>query len=100
MPKKPGDHFARLVLPLQGPRKVDKAQVEKWLREQWPSPRCPISGHTTWIIGDHYVQPIPYPMPVPTTGAGYPMVMLICNGCGYTMHFNAVLMGLLGKQDG
>ena len=83
----------------------DKRRVEDWLKDNWivATKACPISGHNDWIIGDHIVQPNTYAGGgLSVGGTGYPMVMLICNGCGYTMYFNAVKLGLVAgnKSEG
>jgi hypothetical protein len=56
---------------------------------------CPFCGDSTWVIADHIVQPI-------TLGAnqnlllggnvGYPQIMVISAGCGFTAFLNAVVL--------
>ena len=58
---------------------------------------CPMCNKPGWDLVDHIVQPV-------TTGVGamlllggsvgYPQVMLISRGCGHTVFFIAVQMGL------
>jgi hypothetical protein len=62
---------------------------------------CPICGSNNWIIGDHVVS-----SQIVTAGAGimiggpaYPAVLLISQPCGYTLQFNAVILGVL-KSEG
>jgi hypothetical protein len=77
--------------------------VEEWLQTHWTSSKtCPISGHTMWSVSDHVVQPMTHiPVGAVTLGgaASYPGILVICSGCGYTMTFNAVIMGLFPKQE-
>jgi hypothetical protein len=76
--------------------------VEVWLETHWTTSKaCPISGHTDWSVSDHVVQPMTH-LPVGTLALGgaasYPGILVICRGCGYTMTFNAVIMGLFTTQ--
>ncbi len=82
--------------------KVDKANVQEWLQEKWTGLKtCPISGDNNWTIGDYLVQPMTYSAGGLTLGGpGYPMVMVICSTCGYTVFFNAVMMRLLEDSGG
>jgi len=86
--------------------KEQKELVKDYLVKNWPSPRtCPISGHTDWTIVDHLISPAVYTqggMQV-VGGSAYPQVMVVCQGCGYTVYFNAVKMGIvppLEQSDG
>ena len=76
----------------------EKALIESWLRERWKSGRldCPVSGHRDWVIADHLVQMFIHQKGVGLRIGGpvYPHAVVICNGCGYTLFFNAVMMGL------
>ena len=82
--------------------KIDKKQAQEWLSEKWTAPTvCPISGDNNWAIADDFVQPMRYTGGGLTIGGpGYPVVMVICATCGYTLLFNAVVMGLLGDSSG
>lgn len=73
--------------------------VEKfndWLQQNhWSLPNCPISRKANWVLAEHIVEFHPY------TGSGlvvggsvYPVLMLICQDCGYTMFINAAIVGL------
>jgi len=81
--------------------KEEKDKAVHWLEERWPEPRtCPISGHDTWIIGDHLVTPLVWSQgDILVGGSVYPLVMVICEACGYTQMFNAVLLGITKKRD-
>lgn len=74
----------------------ERAKVEAWLEKQdwFREGKCPICGDDHWAVGDHIVQPIRFG-PMAFGGPSYPQVMLISNKCGYTLYFNAVIMGLL-----
>jgi hypothetical protein len=74
----------------------EKAKISKWLQEKWPGEaKCPISGHDEWILADRLVSPLTRRKNAVTIGGPtYPLVMIICEGCGYTLFFNAVLIGI------
>jgi hypothetical protein len=82
--------------------KVDKAKVRDWLQKHWTGlTSCPISNDNSWTISDYLVQPMTYAAGgLRLGGPGYPMVMVICSTCGYTVFFNAVVMNLLEDSDG
>ena len=76
--------------------------VNAWLNENWLKPRrCPICGDTQWGIAPTFAQ-----IPAATVGLldarqrSNPCVALISRKCGYTMFFNAIVMGLLPKSEG
>ena len=73
-------------------------QVGTWLKShEMPPPPCPICGKTDWIIAPHFVQPLTLGPnnTIQLGGLGYPHLMVMSRKCGYTMFFNAVVVGLL-----
>ena len=82
----------------------DKKIVVDWLtRDGRPVAKCPVCGTQQWTIGDHITQPI-------TLGAdnalslfnpapSYPSILVISVPCGYTMHINAVMAGLVKPAE-
>jgi|HubBroStandDraft_6_1064221.scaffolds.fasta_scaffold634066_2 hypothetical protein len=76
----------------------EKARVVQRVTSMWRDHTCPHCGNPNWLVGDHLVQPItlgPNNSIQLGGGAGYPQVMLISVGCGYTRFFNAVVLGIL-----
>ena len=75
----------------------EKEKAERWLSTYWTRDnRCPISGHNNWAFGEHIVQPVASVRAGEILGvASYPQIMLICQDCGYTIYFNAVVMGIV-----
>jgi len=71
-------------------------KIDEWFKAKWnPSYACPISGHTSWQIGEHLVVPPSLGATgIALSGPVYPQVMVLCSGCGFTLFFNAVLMGI------
>jgi hypothetical protein len=75
----------------------EKNLVVQKLLATWTAQNCPICGSPNWTVADHLVQPFtlgPNAGPM-LGGVGYPQVMLISVGCGHTLFFNAVMMGIL-----
>ena len=59
---------------------------------------CPVSGHNTWLVDEYVTQPILFPIQ-PNLGTSvapiaWPVVRLICSGCGHMISFSAWAMGL------
>ena len=81
---------------------VDKNAFQAWLQEKGTgAASCPISGDNNWIVADDFVQPMRYSTGgLNIGGRGYPLVMVICGTCGYTLFLNATVMGLLGGSHG
>lgn len=77
-----------------------KQKIADWLNSRSPSgtPVCPFCASREWIIADHLVQAavVGPSGDLQIGGIGYPQVMLISTGCGHTVFFNAVLMGIMG----
>ncbi len=74
-------------------RKLDDQEYEKasqWLAEKVGDLKCPVCAHEDWVIGDLMAR-LYSKMP---SGISYPVVVLICQHCAYTMAFNALLIGI------
>ena len=80
----------------------EKRDAGERINKLWTgSKNCPICGSNKWIIADHLIS-----SQIVTAGAGimiggpsYPAVLLISEPCGYTLQFNAVILGVL-KSEG
>lgn len=72
-------------------------RFNRWLAEKHVGlPHCPVSQDGNWALADHVVELRRYEKgSLYVGGPVYPMVMVVCKTCGYTMFFNAVLIGLL-----
>jgi hypothetical protein len=80
-----------------------RKQLQDWLFKHWKGDkRCPFCHSANWAGPQYVVQPITH-APMGTLllggGPGYPMVMVTCETCGYTMSFSAVVAGLFPKQE-
>jgi hypothetical protein len=74
----------------------EKTEIRQKIDRLWiGGPKnCPICQSNQWFIADHIVE-----APIITGGIGfgasaYPSVLLISQPCGYTIHFNAVILGV------
>ena len=78
----------------------DKEKIQKWLNEKWKVPKhCPISQDNNWIIGDYVTTPMNYGGGGMIIGGQItPQIMMICTSCGYTLHFNAMFMGIFKPE--
>jgi hypothetical protein len=74
----------------------EKDQITSFLAEKrgGPPPACTFCGVTKWVVSDHLVTPKIHPSGFLFGGPSYPSVLLVCANCGYTMTFNAVVVGL------
>ncbi|WP_262694466.1 hypothetical protein [Kordiimonas aquimaris] len=77
--------------------KTEKQKIADFLNKRAPNGGiCKECGSNKMSIADHIVQPIIANEGGLTIGGpSYPQVMVVCNNCGSTRYFNAVVMGLL-----
>jgi hypothetical protein len=70
--------------------------ARKWLDEKWTRWDCPFHGDTTWGLGSviHGAQAW-VPKGGKNIGKSYPVVVLTCNTCGYSVFINAITMGII-----
>ena len=68
---------------------------------------CPHCDANAWLLAPHTVTPIRLRRltgGMELGGPVYPHAMIICTNCGYTRHFNLVVLGLeqyqVSEQDG
>ena len=79
---------------------TDREKVRAWIDEHWKGQReCPICENSRWRIGnmvgevqqfggdDRFVEE-----PV------YPLVLVTCATCGYTLLFNAAVIGVVEEE--
>jgi hypothetical protein len=80
---------------------VDLAAANEWLINRWPEHRpCPLCNHEEWGFGPSFVQ-----LPTSTLGLRSPprtnpCVAVVCGHCGNTILLNAIIMGLIPKENG
>ena len=72
--------------------------IRAWIKEKVGELACPLCRHQNWTLGDVsgriYIDV--------TSGLGYPVVVLVCHHCAYTLTFNSIIMGIdePGGADG
>lgn len=81
---------------------AERERASAWLEKTWRTWACPFSGHTDWDLGETIVQPqkhIPGAAMVIGGGPVYPLLLLTCLGCGYTIFVNALLAGVFERDE-
>ncbi|MBU1209929.1 MAG: hypothetical protein KJ587_01490 [Alphaproteobacteria bacterium] len=80
--------------------KDQKDRALAWLNQKWVGNKaCPVCAQNHWTIADHAVTPsISHGSGLIIGGPSYPHALVICNNCGHTLFFNAVLMGILRDE--
>lgn len=75
----------------------DQERVVSWLQARWGvTPECPFHGRTSWQIGETLVQTVQYsPSGFLVGGLVYPLIVVTCSTCGFTVLVNAVLAGIV-----
>ena len=74
----------------------EKDDIRRRIDELWRggAKNCPICGSNKWFLSDHVVEAPIVTEGVRGFGSAYPSVLLISEPCGYTLHFNAVILGV------
>ncbi len=79
-----------------------KAKLEKalwWIEENWVGEKsCAICGNSGWFMGEaigEMRQMNQGSRWIPNSGPAYPLIVLSCKNCGYTLLFNAIVLGLM-----
>ena len=82
-----------------------RARIERalrWIEDNWVGQKaCPICGNSGWFMGDvlgEMRQLNPNARWMPNFGSTYPMIVLSCENCGYTLLFNAIVLGLMDRR--
>jgi predicted nucleic-acid-binding Zn-ribbon protein len=67
-----------------------------WLNERWTIKVCPFHGPTNWEVGEVMIQTLPYiGGGVSIGGPTYPLLVVTCSQCGYTVLVNAIKAGIV-----
>jgi hypothetical protein len=76
-----------------------RERAMEWLNKHWHSHKaCPICLHNNWTISDSVGVMLPASeSSIDIGGLAYPLFLLTCGTCGYTLFFNAVVAGLTTK---
>jgi predicted nucleic-acid-binding Zn-ribbon protein len=76
---------------------AQKASIEDWLNSHAAEMLCPCCREKQWCIQDDLAFPL---MIDPETArinreSGFPLVVVVCNNCGYASFFSAVRIGVI-----
>ena len=84
---------------------VGRGALEKalaWIEDNWVGKKeCAICGNSGWLMGEvvgemrHLNNSSRW---MPNFGSSYPMIVLSCENCGYTLLFNAIVLGLMDQR--
>jgi predicted nucleic-acid-binding Zn-ribbon protein len=69
--------------------------LQKHLNKIGFRPQCQACGANNWAPGEIITPPVYSGGGIQIGGPNVPMVQVICEKCGYVVHFAAVLVGLL-----
>jgi len=74
-----------------------RERAAEWLNKHWQGPKiCPICQSNNWVFSESLVEIRPYHGgQIFVGGTLYPLFLLICGVCGYTVLFNAIVAGLI-----
>jgi hypothetical protein len=76
------------------------AQAQEWLRKQWTNSLCPFHGSTRWEVGNVFGQVMSYsPRGLFLGGPTYPVLVVTCGECGYTVLVNAIKAGVVASEQ-
>jgi hypothetical protein len=81
---------------------LEKADLRIKIDKIWTgsAKNCPICGSNKWFLGDHVVEsPIINQEFRGFGSTAYPAVLLISELCGYTIYFNAVILGVTSRRS-
>ncbi len=81
--------------------KIDSERAKAWLDEFWKGNReCPVCGNTGWGVVPELMELREYRGgTLSLAGPIVPLFVVACVTCGHTMLFNAVVAGLVEKQE-
>jgi len=74
----------------------ERAKVDIWFKKNWVNKKCPICGSLQFTLADHMIMPMIYSQYLSINGVQYPQIMIICQRCGITLHFDAIAVGIDG----
>lgn len=77
------------------------ARATNWLNTHWTTPACPFHGATTWGVSETLAEVRNFAAGGIQFGGGvYPLIIVTCQDCGYTVLVNAILAGVFGQNGG
>jgi predicted nucleic-acid-binding Zn-ribbon protein len=79
-----------------------RERAMEWLNKHWNTPKsCPICKHNNWTVSDSVGVMLPVSGGrIEVEGLAYPLFLVTCSTCGYTLFFNAVVAGFAPQIPG
>lgn len=80
--------------------KSEKNKALAWLNERTEAaPTCWVCNTQNWTLADHVVSPPMFGKGLILGGVAYPHILLVCRQCAHTVFFNAMVMGVIDKEE-
>ena len=74
-------------------------QALRWIEDNWVGQKaCAICGNSGWFMGEaigEMRQMNQGSRWIPNSAPAYPLIVLSCENCGYTLLFNAMVLGVM-----
>lgn len=81
---------------------IPKEDIQKaiaWIDEHWTGQKaCPICQNTRWGVADLIGEVQMTTLDGGLTGKAYPLIIVTCQTCGYTVLLNALVVGLIERR--
>ncbi|HBV97552.1 MAG: hypothetical protein JL50_04110 [Peptococcaceae bacterium BICA1-7] len=82
---------------------ISLQEAVDWINKNWQGDKvCPICENNDWHIGEKVAEIRQYygeNVVIGSNGAVYPLLLLTCKICGYTVLFNAIVSRLLKNKS-
>lgn len=82
---------------------IPKEDIQKaiaWIDEHWKGQKtCPLCANTRWGVADLVGEVQMTTLTGDLTGQAYPLVIVTCQTCGYTLLLNALVIGLIEGRE-
>ena len=83
---------------------IAREKVVEWLNTQWKGNKvCPICKNNAWTVSEKPAEVREFhggSLVVGGSGSVYPLFLVTCNKCGYTVLFNAIVAGFVPPREG
>jgi hypothetical protein len=76
----------------------EEARLRVWLQARWRHGRCPVCAENDWTVNPKIGQ-IFNEGSFGRDGTSYPVVLISCDTCGYTVAINARIAGVKTDQS-
>ena len=78
---------------------VNREAMSEWITNHWAGDKtCPICTRNTWAVSEDILEMRPFMGGGLATGGHiYPLIAVVCNYCGYSLLFNALVTRMIDK---